>query len=139
MHPTESAAQTPVRPTASNVTTVNENIVNQNPTHLPMPHQTVPTVPSISTVPTIPTVPAPTPPQPQSSAVLQPSPDVEFISFETPKRPPVKHEPMSIDQVDGRFGPPQMPIVPANLNESFTDFAAGRVDNVAETTTKEEF
>ena len=130
MHPTESAAQTPVRPNNTNVTTVNENIVNQNPTHLLMPHQPVPTVP---------TIPAPTSAQPQSSAVLKPNPDVEFISFETPKRPPVKHEPMSIDQVDGRFGPPQVPIKPANLNESFTAFAEGRVDNVAETTTQEEF
>ena len=131
MHPTESAAQTPVRPNPTNVTTINENIVNQNPTHLPMPHQAVPT---IST---------PILPQPQSSAVLKPSPDVEFISFETPKKPVVKHEPMSIDQVDGRFigyeQSVQMPVKPVNLNETFTDLAEKRVGYVAQTTTQEEF
>ena len=131
MHPTASAAQTPVRPAPTNVTTVNENIVNQNPTHLPMPHQTVPTVP------------APILPQPQSSAVLNPSPDVEFISFETPKRPVVKPEPMSIDQVDGRLigheRSAQMQGNPANLNESFTGFAEQRVGKVAQTTTQDEF
>ena len=131
MHPTESAAQTPVRPTPTNVTTVNENIVNQNPTHLPMPHQTVPPVP----VPIL--------PKPQSSAVLTASPDVEFISFETPKKPVVKQEPMSIDEVDGRFighqRSAQMPVKPVNLNETFTDLAQKRVGYVAQTTTQEEF
>ena len=151
MHPSESAAQTPVRHNTTTLTTINENIVNPNPSQLPLPPQSVPMMPMPvlpkpqvpmpvlpqpqvqMPVQSAPIVQEPVVPQPKSSAVLQSSPDVEFIGNCTPTRAEVKHEPMDIDEVDGRFGPRSSTAVrKVNLNESFTALAKKRVGHLTE-------